>query len=407
MVKIVAGLLMVVIAIRPLWGEKHYDRYFKDAVYLKNLKKAEKVLSWIKDSYTKEKTLGEVLHESATKGEKDICLWLLDRGAEVDARDSYGNTTLMRAISRKQTDIINLLIERGANVNVTNNYGRTPLMKAAESRHINIIKILLDKGVDINATSEVDKTVLNEVVESGNKDIIKILISYGADINRKDSKGKRPLDYAKSNEDMAAFLKEHGALYGIPETMPETVEFLRMLFKNDKQELFFTVICFLGKLWWLFLFPVFFLLMGLFSLLQRYLITVFQPLTTAKVIRVHANQYTQFTPATFRTGQKAYLKPVVEYIYTVDDIEYKNVFHYFGDVAGIGSFKRAAKVLEKYPVGRKVKVHYNPKHPEKSVIAIKNLSLSYIFNLSIIFYYFLTVAIAWAVIAIWAYFESK
>ena len=59
---------------------------------------------------------------------------LLDRGADVKARDKGGRTALLAAASRGNTDVIKLLAARGADLRATDEAGGTALMWAAMDR---------------------------------------------------------------------------------------------------------------------------------------------------------------------------------------------------------------------------------------------------------------------------------
>ena len=57
---------------------------------------------------------------------------LIDKKADLKAKDNYGKTPLHWAIGRGNTKTIELLIEAGADVNAKDNDGRTPLQLAIE-----------------------------------------------------------------------------------------------------------------------------------------------------------------------------------------------------------------------------------------------------------------------------------
>ena len=58
---------------------------------------------------------------------------LLDRGAEIEARDGAGRTPLCYAVKARTIDTVQLLLEGGAEIEARDNGGRTPLSHAAES----------------------------------------------------------------------------------------------------------------------------------------------------------------------------------------------------------------------------------------------------------------------------------
>ncbi|MBN1170249.1 ankyrin repeat domain-containing protein [Candidatus Micrarchaeota archaeon] len=71
---------------------------------------------------------------------------LLIKGANVDARDEYGNTALILAAQKGNLDSCRILVENGANVNVQSKSGITPIVAASASGNIDVVGYLLEKG---------------------------------------------------------------------------------------------------------------------------------------------------------------------------------------------------------------------------------------------------------------------
>ena len=106
--------------------------------------------------------------ESATffaLGNTDDVVWLLDRGAAVDAANGFGKTPLFYAIGMGDRRLVTLLLDHGADVNHrykraaadadTSRCGerhfirhpeRTPLMHAAQHSEVAMLKLLLARG---------------------------------------------------------------------------------------------------------------------------------------------------------------------------------------------------------------------------------------------------------------------
>ena len=77
-------------------------------------------------------------------------------------------------------EIVQWQIERGADVNAPNTYG-TPLFKHARSGHYDICKLLLDNYADPEARDYADKTPLYSAADGGHIEIVKLLLERGAD----------------------------------------------------------------------------------------------------------------------------------------------------------------------------------------------------------------------------------
>ena len=69
-----------------------------------------------------------MLHRAALtpKGETlELMKYLILKGADVNAKDSNGNTPLFIAYAVNNNDAVNLLIASGADVSIKNNFGVT------------------------------------------------------------------------------------------------------------------------------------------------------------------------------------------------------------------------------------------------------------------------------------------
>ena len=84
--------------------------------------------------------------------------YLLERGADLEARDRHGQTPLMVAIQKDILETVNLLLEKGANLEARDNNGHTPLVMAVRSGRVEIVEFLLGRGADPQALS-LDVTV--------------------------------------------------------------------------------------------------------------------------------------------------------------------------------------------------------------------------------------------------------
>ena len=126
---------------------------------------------------------------------------LIDYGADVNAKDTNGLSSLMKT---RFTEIGGILIENGADVNAKDNDGLTALMK---TENIEIAEILIKNGADVNAKSSgLDPTIMI----SQSIDVIKLLIKSGADVNATDSEGGTVLMQNQS-ADTVKYLVENGA----------------------------------------------------------------------------------------------------------------------------------------------------------------------------------------------------
>jgi ankyrin repeat protein len=77
--------------------------------------------------------------------------WLVEQGADVNFRNSYGATPLHHHAGMRAGNV-KYLIKLGADVNAKDKMGETPLINAVSNFRLENIKILVDAGADINVT---------------------------------------------------------------------------------------------------------------------------------------------------------------------------------------------------------------------------------------------------------------
>jgi len=74
---------------------------------------------------------------------------LLRSGADVDAKDRYGQTALMLAAHRGHLIAVEALLRHGANLNVTAKFGLSALMLAIVAGHEAVARALVHAGADL------------------------------------------------------------------------------------------------------------------------------------------------------------------------------------------------------------------------------------------------------------------
>ena len=100
---------------------------------------------------------------------------------------------LYRAVLSGNTQMAELLIDKGADVNAKDDCGFTPLRWATMLGRKDIVEFLIAKGADVNAKDYNGWTPLHWAARLGSKDIVEFLIVRGADINAKNKYGHTPL----------------------------------------------------------------------------------------------------------------------------------------------------------------------------------------------------------------------
>ena len=169
--------------------------------------------------------------------------YLLDHGADIEARDGDGNTLLIRALDRNvREQNLQWVLSHHPNLEVTDNYGNTPLCLAIwrevnPEHRIGIVAYLLDHGANTEAECRAGDTALMIAVETNSMDVAKMLLERGANINARGNDGFTLLqDFAilrnPFNSDMVRFLLEHGANAEVVDDNGNTLLMLAEVSKN-------------------------------------------------------------------------------------------------------------------------------------------------------------------------------
>jgi Ankyrin repeats (3 copies) len=89
---------------------------------------------------------GEALRQSADSGDLPGLRAVLDEKVSIDSRDSSGRTALLLAVLSGRDAVVTALLERGADPNLSDAYGETPLHAAIAANHTEIALALRRAG---------------------------------------------------------------------------------------------------------------------------------------------------------------------------------------------------------------------------------------------------------------------
>jgi hypothetical protein len=101
------------------------------------------------------------IFQASAYGHIEAVRLLIENGANLNEKDSYGDTPLHCATCKGQIDIVRLLIERGACVNAKNLHGIRPLHYATAEGYIDIARFLIQNGASIIKKDYYDRTPLH------------------------------------------------------------------------------------------------------------------------------------------------------------------------------------------------------------------------------------------------------
>jgi ankyrin repeat protein len=178
------------------------------------------------------------LFNAAAAGDNKKVTSLLKNKANLNAKDSGGNTALMLAISNDHKDTAKLILEKKPDVNIKNQDGETALFAALVSDKADIAKTLIAQGASLenlggenesalfmaattnqteimeivlkkapqllNKTDDHGTTPLMEAAKFGGEKTVKLLLDAGADKSLKNEDGKTALDLAKKARNSSA-----------------------------------------------------------------------------------------------------------------------------------------------------------------------------------------------------------
>jgi ankyrin repeat protein len=143
---------------------------------------------------------------------------LIERGADIEARNANACTVLHEAIRKYNRGIAALLLAHGADANAVNKCGFTPLQDAVFYGTLGIATLLLAHGADVNANAldGYGYTPLHDAVADCNYGLVRLLLAHGADINALSTSGQTPLHMVSARRDhadpkLAKLLLEHDA----------------------------------------------------------------------------------------------------------------------------------------------------------------------------------------------------
>jgi ankyrin repeat protein len=128
--------------------------------------------------------------------------FLIEKGAEINAADRNGSTPLLRAVKAGDAALMAALLEKGAAIEARDSSGSTPLLAALAAPReetAEIVTLLLSKGADPNARDKNGSTPLTRSVTARKKNLVALLLDKGADAKKKNSEGYSPLSRAMEN----------------------------------------------------------------------------------------------------------------------------------------------------------------------------------------------------------------
>lgn len=108
---------------------------------------------------------------------------LLQKGQNVDAVGSRGQTLLHRASFDCKTAAVKLILKHKPNVNLKDKDGQTPLLFSCSKGDLDSVVSLLERKANVNIGDNNNHTPLFEATRNNHLEVVKVLLSHGADPN--------------------------------------------------------------------------------------------------------------------------------------------------------------------------------------------------------------------------------
>ena len=136
--------------------------------------------------------IAPALAPAARSGQVEVAAWALDRGANVDDRDSFGRTAMESAAFSGDIEMAAFLLNRGAILDFGDR-GGYPLAAATLGGHVEMVAWLLDLGATIDAENADGHTALTNAAFLGYSDVVELLLDRGASLDKPDADGRTAL----------------------------------------------------------------------------------------------------------------------------------------------------------------------------------------------------------------------
>jgi ankyrin repeat protein len=155
---------------------------------------------------------------------------LLEKGADVEAKDHNGNTALLRAATRQDQEapgVVKALLEKRVNLEARDQNGSTPLIVAAEIDRTAVVRLLIDKGADVEAKDQNGETALVHAARGNFFDTVAVLLEKVS-----DGKEKNQALFATIERGLPIDITGQWKGEGMPRLMPNAAKTVALLLEK-------------------------------------------------------------------------------------------------------------------------------------------------------------------------------
>jgi len=155
-----------------------------------------------------------------------------------DSTIEQGRLALFFAVYQGDTSAVDALLEEGTEVDSRNQWARTPLMLAAEKGQERMMRLLLERGAAVENVDQEGYTALALAAREDHAGCVRLLLEAGADPNTRAKSGWTPLIESamrSSGSKAARLLLEYGA--DVHVLAKNDISVLSMAVRWDNKEL--------------------------------------------------------------------------------------------------------------------------------------------------------------------------
>jgi len=194
---IITVLRIFVVALLLLWTFPAFSQESDVAELLKTIESLQKLNAEVAP-----------LVVAAEEGDSATTKSLISKGVDLEQRDAFGYTALMKASHSGHAMIVDMLLAAGANVNTPGEFGATALYGSISGKHPKIAMRLLGQGANVNARTRSGGSPLITAVYFGQTDIVRELLRRNANPNARENSGRTALSLARSRSTQRTDLVE-------------------------------------------------------------------------------------------------------------------------------------------------------------------------------------------------------
>ena len=146
---------------------------------------------------------GDQPFQAMVRAEESTALYLLDKGTTTKEMKINGKPVTFAFARMGRLKVLDRLL-REHSIRERDHDGSTLLHEAASTEQVNTAAWLIERGLDPNATANGDATPLHYAAFHTNDGVMKVLLAAGGNANARDSKGQTPIYAALAVPSMQA-----------------------------------------------------------------------------------------------------------------------------------------------------------------------------------------------------------